>query len=421
MTTKRLRITDAAIERHRADGAVSRLRDERYTLELRFRKDRSANIAATWWLVNKRKHNGRDGKAVWEKLGTWPQMSASALLKKLPHKLASLATNQTDVVTEWATFADVLTWYLDHAQQSRQISATRRSAVKSVINRHLLPRVGALPLQGVKKHQLKTALIWPLQAEYAKRTVKSYFAILKAAFHQAAREELLTTNPLSVIQLSDFMSTKADPNEGRLHPPMVAPLLDRLQAMTWRERILPLLQLTHGTRIRETRLARWSHIDWENRTWRIPAKNAKNGEALILPLTDQVLAMLDRHRETQSEGTLYIIPASQSGKAPISKDKANDLYQIISEGEWTSHDCRKLARSRLADLGVDKFVGERLLNHKMRDLDQAYIHTTTEHLKREALATYHAWLDTQGFFIFHGKTIGRSKKQTTAMQTAGWL
>ncbi|MCJ0806670.1 tyrosine-type recombinase/integrase [Vibrio vulnificus] len=421
MTTKRLRITDAAIKRHRDNETVTRLRDERYSVELRFRKDREASIAATWWLVDKRKHNGRRGKAVWEKLGTWPQLTAEALFKKLPLKLASLATEQANVVTDWSTFADVLTWYLDHVRQSRQITPTRRSAVKSVVNRHLLPSVGDLPLNGVKKHHLKTALIWPLQAQYAKRTVKSYFAILKAAFHQAAREELLAFNPLSVVQLSDFMNTKTDPNEGRLHPPMVAPLFERLQGMTYREQMLPLLQLTHGTRIRETRLARWSHIDWDNRTWRIPAKNAKNGEALILPLTEQVLALLLQHRERQPAGSLFIVPGSQDGKSPIGKDPANDLYQAISDGEWTSHDCRKLARSRLADLGVDKFVGERLLNHKMRDLDQAYIHTTTEHLKREALATYHAWLDTQGFFIFHGKTIGRSKKQTTAMQTAGWL
>ncbi|MCG6268293.1 tyrosine-type recombinase/integrase [Vibrio furnissii] len=421
MTTKRLRITDAAIKRHRDNPAIARLRDERYSVELRFRRHRHASIAATWWLIDKRTRPGQPKKARWEKLGTWPQLTAEALFKQLPHKMACLAAGIEDVVTEWTTFADVLTWYLDHVTQSRQITPGRRSAVKSVVLNHLLPRVGTLPLQGVRKHQLKDALIWPLQATYAKRTVKSYFAMLKAAFNQAAREELLASNPLSVIQLSDFMSTKADPNESRLHPPMVAPLLNTLQARPWTERILPLLQLTHATRIRETRLARWSHIDWDERTWRIPAKNAKNGEALSLPLTDQALAMLAQHRQAQPAGALFIVPGSRDGKRPLSKDRANDLYQAISAREWTSHDCRKLARSRLADLGVDKFVGERLLNHKMRDLDQAYIHTTTEHLKREALATYHAWLDTQGFFIFHGKTIGRSKKQTAAMQTAGWL
>lgn len=421
MTTKRLRLTDAAIKRHLVNDSVTRLRDERYSVELRFRHNRLGSIAATWWLIDKRTRPGQPKKARWEKLGTWPQVTADALFKQLPHKLAAMAVDKDEIVTEWTTFAEVLNWYLDHVTHSRQVTATRRSAVKSVILGHLLPKVGHLPLQGVKKHQIKSELIWPLQATYAKRTVKSYFSILKAAFHQAAREELLVSNPLSVVQLSDFMNTKADPNEGRLHPPMVAPLLNSIGILEWPHRMLVLLQLTHGTRIRETRLARWSHIDWENRTWRIPAKNTKNGEALILPLTEQVIALLEKHKKYQTAGSLFLIPASRDGKTPLGKDAANDLYQSLSEGEWTSHDCRKLARSRLADLGVDKFVGERLLNHKMRDLDQAYIHTTTEHLKREALATYHAWLDSQGFFIFHGKTIGRSEKQTQVMQTAGWL
>ncbi len=105
----------------------------------------------------------------------------------------------------------------------------------------------------------------------------------------------------------------------------------------------------------------------------------------------------------------------------MSRDVANSIYQHVSGKTWTSHHCRKLARSRLADLGVDKFVADRIINHKMSNLDTAYIHTTTENLKCEALATYHAWLDEQGFFIFHEKIVGRSKKQQQAIVAAGWL
>lgn len=422
MTTKRLKITDAAIKRHLDSEVVTRLSDSRYRLELRFWKNRDPNLGAvaSWWFIDKRKANGRDGKAVWEKLGTWPQLTTEALIKQMPHKLAMQATGQHTTVSDWHTFGDCLRWYLDHVATSRQVTKARRSTVKSVITNHLLPALDTVPLIGVKKHQIKTLVVWPLQQAYALRTVKSYFAILKAAFIQAAKEERLPHNPMSTIVFSDFIKTKIHKKEGRLHPPMVAPLFDTLQTVSWTERMLVLLQLAHGTRLRETRLARWCHIDWQERVWRLPASHTKTKEVLFLPLTEQMIALLKVYRATQPEGTLVLLP-DHDIKKPMGKDKATEIYQSISDKTWSSHDCRKLARTRWADLGVDKFVAERLLNHKLSDLDQAYIHTTTETLKREALELYHAWLDTQGFFIFHGKTVGRSKKQTQAIEASGWL
>ncbi|OCH31819.1 integrase [Aliivibrio fischeri] len=423
MTTKRLRMTDKAIARHLLNPSITRLSDERYRLELRFWKNRDASVGpvgGSWWFIDKRKHNGRDGKARWERLGSWPQLPVNALMALMPQKLAKIATGDNETVSDWLTFGDCLRWYLEHVDTSRQHSKGRKSAIKSVITKHFLPVLDDLPLMGVKKHHIKKLVVWPLQQHYELRTVKGYFAILKAAFMQAAREEMLTHNPMSAIQLSDFIQVKVTAKEGKLHPPMVSPLFDSLTNVGWKERMLVLLQLAHATRITETRLARWCHIDWQNQVWRLPASHTKTKETLYLPLTEQVITLLQAYKATQSEGTLVLFPGGNN-KTPMGKDPANDIYQRISQGEWTSHDCRKLARSRLADLGVDKFVGERLLNHKLSDLDQAYIHTTTENLKREALATYHAWLDDQGFFIFHGKTTGRSQKQNAAIKAAGWL
>jgi len=402
--TKRTRISDRSIERHLSNMDITRLRDERYALELRFHSSRKSG---SWYLVDKRSNNGRNGRAKWERLGCWPQLKASALFELLPLKLAQMATQSETTISDWLTFGDCLRWYVEHVSSSKQISTSRRSAVKSVITKHLLPALDELPLEGVKKHHIKQLVIWPLQEQYELRTVKGYFAILKAAFMQASREELLAYNPMSAMQFADFIQAKAKPKEGKLHPPMVKPLFVHLQSLLWPERMLVLMQLAHGTRISETRLARWCHIDWDNRLWRIPASHTKTKEALHLPLTEQVIALLRVYQATQPKGALLLFPSSNS-KEVIGKDAANDIYQKASNGEWTSHDCRKLARTRLADLGVDKFVGERILNHKLSDLDQAYIHTTTESLKREALQTYHAWLDLQGFIIFHGKTEGRS-------------
>lgn len=404
MSTKRLRISDSNIRKYLKSDAVTRLRDERYALELRFHKSRES---ATWWLIDKRKHNGREGRPNWERLGTWPRLTAGSLFELLPLKIARMATGTDEIVTDWYTFGDCLNWYADHVESSHFLSKERKSTVKSAIRRHLLPAVAELPLAGVRKHHIKDQLIWPLHNRYSLRTVKSYFAILKAAFNQAVREEHLTVNPIAAMNFSDFISKKIPPNEGRLQPDMVTVLFDQLKAVPVQHQVFVLMQLGHGTRITETRLARWRWIDWDEGLLRIPASYTKNREALTLPLTWQMKNLLRQYRATQREGQLFLFPNAKS-TAPMCKDTANTIYASLSGGEWTSHHCRKLARSRLADLGIDKFVGERILNHKMSDLDQAYIHTTTETLKRKALQTYHNWLDLQGFLFFHGKTEGRS-------------
>ena len=415
MITKRLRITDRAIKRHASEPAIARLRDERYCVELRYFKNRQQ---AAWYLIDKRRHNGRNGRAVWEKLGTWPQLTAEALFSLLPIKLARRATQTDAPLSDWLTFGDCLVWYREHVSHNRQVARTRRNTVQSVIRTHLLPALADLPLDGVKKHHIKDRLLWPLQSRYKLRTVKSYFAVLKAAFVQASKEELLTHNPLAAMVFADFIRTPIKANEGRLLPQDVRALFNKLTEINRESQLLVLMQLAHGTRISETRLAKWTHIDWTLKHWRIPAKNTKTGEELILPLTEQMLALLEhRHAGRRSP---WIFP-NKTGRGVMSRDVANGIYQHVSGKTWTSHHCRKLARSRLADLGVDKFVADRIINHKMSNLDTAYIHTTTENLKREALATYHAWLDEQGFFIFHEKIVGRSKKQQQAIVAAGWL
>ncbi|EHU9453528.1 tyrosine-type recombinase/integrase [Vibrio vulnificus] len=405
MKTVRLRISDVKIKEYLKSDTVTRLRDERYALELRFHKSRES---ATWWLIDKRKNNGKLGKPKWERLGLWPRLSAKALFELLPQKIARMATETDQIVTDWTSFGDCLRWYVEHIDSNKDISAERKSAVRSVVFNHLIPALNDCPLTHVRKHHIKDALIWPLRERYELRTVKGYFAILKAAFNQAYREEHIAANPMAGMVFSDFIKKKITPNEGKIQSDDVQELLERLKDDMQQKQVFILMQLAHGTRIRETRLARWSHIDWDEGIWRIPACNAKNGEALMLPLTWQVRNLLMRYRATQSEKQKFIFPNSK-GDAPICKDTANDIYAEFSAGAFTSHHCRKLVGTRLTDLGVDKFVRERILNHKMSDLDQAYIHTTTEALKLKALQTYHNWLDLQGFVFFHGKTEGRSE------------
>ncbi|MCG9679098.1 hypothetical protein [Vibrio sp. Isolate24] len=85
-------------------------------------------------------------------------------------------------------------------------------------------------------------------------------------------------------------------------------------------------------------------------------------------------------------------PLTKKDKQAIHATKASEMVREISQGQWSAHDLKKLARTVWADLGVDYLVAETLLNDAKGKLDQAYIHTHTELQKLSALKAYHSWL-----------------------------
>ncbi|MCF1457381.1 MAG: tyrosine-type recombinase/integrase, partial [Shewanella sp.] len=179
-----------------------------------------------------------------------------------------------------------------------------------------------------------------------------------------------------------------------------------------------LMQLLHGTRIGETRKAKWQHINLVTGSWHIPATHTKTKQAHDLPLTEQVKRILTSYRQYQARQGYrgaFLFP-NQRQRSCINDNKAHEWNKSVSQGQWRSHSLRKVARTVWMDLGTDYLVGELLLNHTMTRLDQAYIHTHAERLKRQALEQYHQWIDVQSCFYltaFGTETFPRSQSQVT--------
>ncbi|MNM21444.1 Prophage CP4-57 integrase [compost metagenome] len=403
-----VQLSDAAIKRHANDIHVTQLRDPRHPL--RFRYSRSTRERGSWHVV---KFTG--GRDVWRKAGNFPELTFKALLAALPEiqqRLAADLANATAIVTTWQTVGDLLRWYRQRAEEDRNLSQDRRDNVRSQINRHLLPALDAIALGELDKALLDQRLYRPLQAEYELSTVRAVFQTLKAAFAVALALKKITTNPLLAVTFRDFTKAKIQPKDGRLTTDRVRELFAQLAEHVSAGRLdhvaLFVLMLAHGTRINETRQAKWVHFSELARQWRLPAADIKTRRAHSLPLTAQMEAFLARYREhlIRQSGALpaYLFPGSQSGK-PISKRSAQNVFAVLGTGEWTSHDLRKLCRSAWADMGVEYLTGERLVNHAPQNLDATYIHSTLEGQKRVALERWHAWLDEQGFALIHGRAL----------------
>lgn len=382
MTSTQLTITDAAIRRH-ARATVHELHDQQLrSLYFRYHSDRTSG---TWYLV------GRQFKSRWLKIGRWPDVSTAVVRKEAP-KLLVAGSEQSANLDTGKTLGEVLVWYRDRTQRDRSLSSERRADIVSILRTHLLssPGLTALRPRDLTRPVIDAELLMPLQDSLKPATVEKVYRVLNACLNKAATLDVIGANPLSQFKLSDFMDSRSVPKGSELKPSDASELFAAITRASGQASMLATLMAMHGTRINETRLATWRQFDFKGRWWHIPAMNTKTRKAHRLPLTDQAITLLQQYRANTSTGYLF-----EGEAGPISRRQAYRLIQSISQGQWTSHDLRKFARTTWADMGTDYMIAELLINHTPSKMDRTYIHTFADERTRQALEDYHHWLASQ--------------------------
>lgn len=408
--TAAVRITDAEIKRQ-ACGSERDLRDvENRGLYLRFTR---ARARASWYLVI---------KGDWNLIGSYPDLNAKQVVAALPGIRLRLAAGAGTNLSKWVLTGELLDWYADRMARDRSLSDKRKKTGASLIKCHLKPRLGSVPLTGIDKATLDDQFMWPAQETIGIDYVRSAFQLLALAFRQAFKLRLIAVNPMKDIKFSDFSKAKVGIKPSRLRGTQLQDLITRLLVAIEdapADGLLALMMLCHGTRIGETRQARWSHISLAEREWFIPAENTKTGVEHHLPLTDQVRSLLMIYRELQWASGYkgqFLFP-SRSGKA-LSEGQASAVFKRLGQGEWTSHDLRKVARTGWADIGIDHLIGELLINHAMGHNVKVYIQSDVMSRKRDALEKWHAHLDSKGFDRIQTLTGFRSGDSGNALEAA---
>lgn len=304
------------------------------------------------------------------------------------------------------TTGQVLRWWGDRLASNRAVSDSYRRTMGSLLRRHVIPALDKVPVRRLSRSVVDDALVWPMQQSHSPHTVHKALQGLQQALALAARQGRIEANPLAAVSWKDFWTGKLPPRPAGLLPvdvPRLMPVLCKAFDERPVAGMLALMMLAHGTRIGETCMARWQHISLAERVWIIPAQNTKTGQELVVPLTDQVIALLDRYRQRQPrprQGSPWVF--AMPGGQPLSASQASAMFRELSGRQWRSHDLRKLARTVWAEIGIDYLVGELLLNHSMGKLAGTYIKTTVADLRRDALERWHAWLDERGFVEAHG-------------------
>ena len=317
------------------------------------------------------------------------------------------------------TVGQVITWWIGRIEQNRTVSTSYRRTMASLAKRHLIPRLGGVKLKQLSRAVVDDKLVWPMQQTHSPHTAHKALQGLQQSLALAEKQGRIEVNPLSAVSWKDFWTGNLPPRPAGLLPVAIPTLLPHLCETLEQDPVagmLALMMLAHGTRIGETCLAQWQHISLPERVWIIPAQNTKTGQELVVPLTDQVCALLTRYRELQHpvrRNSPWVF--AMAGGAPLSAAMASHMFRAMSNRQWRSHDLRKLARTVWAELGIDFLVGELMLNHSMGKLASTYIKTGIDQARRKGLEAWHAYLDERGFTVAHGLKSAEISFSSTAV------
>jgi integrase len=284
----------------------------------------------------------------------------------------------------------------------------RGNEAARIIRRELLPKWGDRPVADITPLDV-VLLLKPIKArgEYMAHATLS---VVKRLFGWAVDSHVYGL----VVSPADRLRPKSIIGEKHARSRILAD--DEVRAF-WRACIrmgyphgdLGRLLVLSGTRHREAAAAPWSEFDLAKKTWTIDQARFKSAVEHIVPLTADMLALLNGLPRFRAGSFLF---STCAGRVPTditekvkSKIDARMLRTLkamarirgddpstVTLRPWVVHDLRRVVRSHLAALRIPDHVAEMVLGHGKRGLQRVYDQHRYEDELREALERWAARL-----------------------------
>jgi integrase len=203
-------------------------------------------------------------------------------------------------------------------------------------------------------------------------TVNKYKAAASVVFNYACREFDLPENPVKHIRSLPEPRGRtrylSDDERGRLFGAVRQSSWNKLYLIT-------LLAITTGARKGELTSLKWSDIDFDRQIAYI--STTKNGEPKVLPLTESVIAELQRFNK--QDNSLVFDSEVKPGRAYCFTKPWKKALKQAEIADFTFHSLRHTCASYLAMNGASLLEIADVLGHKQIQMTKRYSHLCTNH------------------------------------------
>jgi integrase len=282
-------------------------------------------------------------------------------------------------------------WY---SQKEQSWSSSSRGQVRRILDAYLLPTLGKRPIREITTQELLNLLL-----NVAKETPETAYhskGVAGQVFQFAVTRGYADFN--IVYNLKGALMRKPPRHFSALTAPKdVAELMTRIETYQGSEIVRAALRFSLYTFQRPSEIsgATWEEMDLGGALWRIPEQRMKNNRPHIVPLSRQVLELLQQITP-QTDGSPYVFPSLQTRKRPMSKATvllALRAMDYTSE-QMCAHGFRALASTNLNEQGWNRDVIELSLSHvEQNAVRAAYNHAERLPERRKMMQAWADWLD----------------------------
>lgn len=258
--------------------------------------------------------------------------------------------------------------------------------VERVLRRHINPVIGTVPAREVRPSHIDKVLVRIVESG-APTVANDALRYLVRMFQYAVKKHWVKINPAAGFELSDAGGSESSRDRWLMLHELIA-LAKAMRNNDSFGRLNELsvwLLLALCVRKMELLSAKWEAFDFARGVWSLHGARTKTGEPIEIPLTAQVMTWLQEVRIFAC-GSPYLFPvrrrirrrrglSRRNRYEHVSPDTLNvALKRLALNGieHFTVHDMRRTARTHMAAIGVNRFVAERALNHKLRDVEGVY-------------------------------------------------
>lgn len=358
--------------------------------------------AGKYWRMNYR----FEGKQKTMAFGVYPEVGLAEARKRRAEAKEQLAARidpgaakkeakVEEVRAAGTTFQAVADEWLERSGKKR--AEITQARVVSWFNRDAYPKIGHMPIDQVKPRHI-IEVIGVLEARDAIDSAHRVRGYLRQVFEYAMAKELVDRDP--TIGVGATMLPKQSSNYAAIVDPGGAGALlraiekyDGHPACSGALKIAPYVFVRPG----ELRFMEWSEIDWKGRAWNIPGPKMKMKKPHVVPLADQVVALLEQQK-AKTGHCQYVFPSLTSGKRPMSDNTVNKALRSMGypRDVMTGHGFRAMARTMMDEqLGERVDLIEHQLAHEVKDVHgRAYNRTAHLEARRGMMQRWADYLDT---------------------------
>ena len=238
------------------------------------------------------------------------------------------------------------------------------------LENHIFSKIGNVAVSEITPKMVIKA-VEPLKERGVGDTLHRVIRLLNEVLNFAVNMGLIEFN--KCVNVSANFSTHTAENNPTIRPELLSEFLSDLDDSnsSIQVKILIKWQLLTMVRPKEAVSAEWQEIDFDKKTWTIPAEKMKGGKrSHIVPLSRQAIVLLEKIKSI----TGYKCFVFQSGTNPnksMSSQTVNRAIKLLVGGKYqnrlTAHGLRSIASTYLNEQLINYDVIEACLSHIIAD------------------------------------------------------